>query len=79
MAQFTDDDSILHDLTELERGNTGTPAKAVARIALDLASHTKALLGTGTLADKRLEPDRDTALESLSHAVEAIKRIISKA
>jgi hypothetical protein len=77
MAKFTDDRGKLHDLELIELGKTNESAKDVAKIALDLASHTKALLGT--LSEQPLKSDRDKALGDLSNAIAAIKSIATKA
>jgi hypothetical protein len=77
MARFTDGQGRVHDLDSLEQGSTGTSTKDIARIALDLASHTKALLGT--VSDQALVSDRDKALDELRDAITAIKSIAGKA
>jgi hypothetical protein len=77
VAKYTDDHGTLHDLDMLELGSTKTSAKDVAKIALDLSSHAKALLGR--LSEQQLLSDRDKALGDLSYVIAAIKSIASKA
>ena len=77
MAKFIDDHGKVHDLDSLEQGSTGTSTEDITQIALDLVSHTKALLGT--LFDQALVSDRDKALDDLRDAITAIKSIASKA
>ena len=75
MATFTAGKTYDLDRIELRREDE-TP-REIAQLALDLASHTKALLGT--LQEHPLLPDRDLALNGLDTAVGAIKRILKLA
>jgi hypothetical protein len=77
MAKFIDDHGKIHDLDLLELRKSKESAKDLARIALALAVHTKALLGT--LFEKPLVSDRDKALGDLSYAIAAIESIASNA
>ena len=76
MATFTKDYLKQFDLDSLELGNASTPPKEIVELALELAGHTKALLGT--LSGTVLTPDRDKALSDLSSAIISIKSLVGK-
>jgi hypothetical protein len=70
MVTFTDGDKVF-DLSEIERGKSKLSAKEAVSLALDLASHGKALLGT-------LDNPRDligAAFTGFDAAIKAIKSL----